>query len=160
MVAPTVSSPNRKYNRSDDGPDTTDDSNATDDSDATDDSTGGDDGTPRIASTDLAGDCPADADDHVVCYEAVVAHEHDLTGFELVLEPGSETVGCGETIAFKLLNRSETPFATNVYNWRLHKRVDGEWFHIAPQTHPEPLMPLAPGGTHAWRLTVVEDEVS
>lgn len=145
---------------SDDDPDTPDDSNATDDSDATDDSTGGSDETLRIASADLAGDCPAYADDHVVCYGAVVAHEHDFTGFELVLEPGSETVGRGETIRFELVNRSETPFATNFYNWRLHKRVEGEWFHIAPQMYPEPLMSLAPGGTHTWRLTVAEDEVS
>jgi hypothetical protein len=46
-----------------------------------------------------------------------------------------------------------------VHNWRLDKRVDGEWFHIAPQEYPEPLMAIDPGGTHTWRLAVADDAV-
>jgi hypothetical protein len=130
------------------------------DSDATGGSNTTDDEGPLIAATALAGDCPPYADDHVVCYDAVLAHERDIADFELVLEPGSETAERGDTVAFELTNRSETRFATNFYNWRLHKRVDGEWFHIAPQEYPEPLMAIDPGGTHTWRLTVAESAVT
>lgn len=138
------------------GTDPGDDGSNTD----TDDSTGTDGEIPLIASTDLAGECPAYPDDHVVCYDAVLAHERDVADFELVLEPESETVERGGTIAFELSNRSGRRFATNFYNWRLHKRVDGEWFDIAPQEYPEPLMFIDPGGTHVWRLTVAEDAVA
>ena len=131
-----------------------------DGSNGTDDSANPDDEPPLIASTDLAGECPSYPDEYVVCYDAVVAHERDIADFEVVLEPDPETVERGETIAFELANRSETRFATNFYNWRLHKRVDGEWFDIAPQEYPEPLMSIDPGGTHTWRLTVAEDAVA
>jgi hypothetical protein len=142
----------------DDGSNT--DADDTDDSNTTDDSTGTDGEIPLIASADLAGECPTYPDDHVVCYDAVFAHERDVADFELVLEPGSETVERGATIAFELSNRSGRRFATNFYNWRLDKRVDGEWFDIAPQEYPEPLMYLDPGGTHTWRLTVAGDAVA
>ena len=130
------------------------------DSNSPGDSDDPDDEAPLIASADLAGECPAYADDHVVCYDAVVAHDRDVEDFELVLEPEARTVGRGDTIAFELANRSGTRFATNFYNWRLHKHVDGEWFDIAPQEYPEPLMSIDPGGTHTWRLAVADDAVT
>jgi Tfp pilus assembly protein PilX len=94
-----------------------------------------------------------------VC-DAVAAHERAFEDFELVLEPGSDTVERGDTIAFELANRSERRFATNFYNWRLDKRVDGEWFHVAPQEYPEPLTALAPDEMHTWRLTAAESAVA
>lgn len=142
------------------GTDPDDDSNGTDDSTTTDDPNSPDDEAPLIASADLAGECPPYPDDHVVCYDAVVAHERDITAFELVLDPEARTVERGDTIAFELANRSATRFATNFYNWRLHKRVDGEWFDIAPGEYPEPLMSIDPGGAHTWRLAVAENAVT
>ena len=150
-----------EQNGDDDGTD--DGSNAPDD--PTDDDAAADDPAdeseaPLIAVADLAGECPPYPDDHVVCHDAVLAHERDAAEFELLLEPGSGTVERGGTIPFELANRSETRFATNFYDWRLHKRVDGEWFHVAPREYPEPLMSIDPGGTHTWRLTVAESAVA
>jgi hypothetical protein len=154
--------PNGDSARSDPDDDSngTDDSNTTGDPNTPDDSNAPDDEIPLIAAADLDGECPAYPDEHVVCYDAVLAHERDIGDFELVLEPGSDALERGETIPFELANRSETRFATNFYNWRLDKHVDGEWFDIAPQEYPEPLMSIGPGGTHTWRLTVAESAVA
>ncbi|SEO86708.1 hypothetical protein SAMN04487948_10655 [Halogranum amylolyticum] len=58
------------------------------------------------------------------------------------------------TVEFTLTNDTDVRFDTNFYAWRVWKRVDGEWFHVAPRAWNQPLMSLAPDESHAWTLTV------
>jgi hypothetical protein len=58
------------------------------------------------------------------------------------------------TFEFTLRNETDVRFDTNFYAWRVWKRVDGEWFHVAPQGWNDPLMALGPGDSHVWKLTV------
>lgn len=58
---------------------------------------------------------------------------------------------------FTLDNGTETLLNINFYQWRVWKRVDGEWFHVAPQGWPEPLHQLPPGESHAWSLACEHD---
>lgn len=55
---------------------------------------------------------------------------------------------------FALRNDTDARFAFNDYGWSVWKRVDGEWFRVAPRQWPEPLRYLGPGETHTWTLTV------
>jgi hypothetical protein len=58
------------------------------------------------------------------------------------------------TFEFTLTNETDVRFDTNFYAWRVWKRVDGSWFHVAPTAWPQPLMALEPGESHMWTLTV------
>lgn len=93
---------------------------------------------------------PFEAAQRVVCYEAV-----DPDAMPLVLVPERRPVRPDRSTEFTLRNRSDQRFQTNHYHWQLHKRVDGEWYYIAPESYPEPLTPLAAGEDHSWTLTVV-----
>ena len=58
------------------------------------------------------------------------------------------------TFEFTLTNGTDVRFDTNFYAWRVWKRVDGSWFHVAPTAWPQPLMTLEPAESHTWTLTV------
>lgn len=58
------------------------------------------------------------------------------------------------TFDVTLTNETDVRFDTNFYGWRVWKRVDGGWSHVAPQAYPEPLTPLGPGESHTWVVTV------
>ena len=101
-------------------------------------------------------DCPPfDDAKRVVCYGAV-----DTEAEPIVLVPERQSVQPEQPTEFTLRNRSQQQFNTNFYAWRLHKRVDGDWYHVAPRGWPEPLTPLDRGEQHTWTLTVTTDRVS
>ena len=99
--------------------------------------------------------CPEyDRVDRVVCYDGI-----DPDSADAYLEPDPRTVSAGESIEFTLYNRSDQTLQTNFYNWLVHKRVDGEWYHVAPRGSNDPLMTVQPGGSHTWTLTVDNDGI-
>lgn len=99
--------------------------------------------------------CPTYDDvDRVICYGAVDAEE-----MPAILEPSAREIGEGDPLTFALQNQSESTLQTNFYNWRLSKRVDGEWFWIEPREWPEPLMMLQPGESHEWTLTTDNESI-
>lgn len=75
----------------------------------------------------------------------------------IYLEPSVRTVTPGDSITFTLANGRDVPLQINFYQWRLHKQVDGEWFHVAPHEWPEPLMTLPQGEEHTWTVTPTTD---
>jgi len=97
----------------------------------------------------LPSECPV-TDDHVqrvVCYPG--------TDAPLVLTPSSDGISLPTgSISFTLANETDATFETNYYGWSLHKRVDGEWYHVAPGAVPEPAYRLSPGESHAWNMKV------
>lgn len=99
-----------------------------------------------------AVDCPAPDEGRAVCYP-----EH--ADAALSLTPGPETISLpsGET-TLTLANDTDHEYRTNFYGWTLSKRVDGEWYRIAPQYHPEPMHVLPSGTTHEWTLAVDNSE--
>ncbi|WP_206664909.1 hypothetical protein [Halorubrum salsamenti] len=136
-------------------------SNDTDEGDATT----GDDGetTPSDSAQsvpefpeDTASDAcpPFESAERVVCYEAV-----DPEALPIVLVPETQSVQPDRPAEFTLRNRSERRFETNYYHWQLYKRVDGDWYYIAPESWPEPLTPLAAGDDHTWTVTVATGRV-
>jgi hypothetical protein len=62
--------------------------------------------------------------------------------------------------AFTLENGIDRTFETNFYDWTLAKRVDGEWYYVAPRLVPEPLMRLEPGDDHEWTLTASSERAN
>lgn len=95
-------------------------------------------------------DCPFDADEieRVVCYP-------EQTDAPLALTPADDALSLptAET-TFTLANDTDYPFMLNFYDWGLHKRVEGEWYYIAPRMIPEPLHTLPSGETHEWSFSV------
>lgn len=81
-------------------------------------------------------------------YDAV-----DPTTAAIYLEPSTRTVSYGESISFTLANNRAEDLRINFYAWQVHKYVDGEWFHVAPQTVVQPLMTISAGEAHTWTLT-------
>lgn len=69
-----------------------------------------------------------------------------------VFEPvsGNDAV---ETIAFRLHNESGEVFTLNPYAWAVKRRVDGEWRHVAPDAHVEPLVEVPDGERYTWILS-------
>jgi hypothetical protein len=59
-----------------------------------------------------------------------------------------------DAVEFTLSNATDTRLDTNFYAWKVWKRVDGDWYHVAPRYWNVPLMQLAPGESHRWTLTV------
>jgi len=102
---------------------------------------------PQLGSP-KSGSCPSH-EERVVCYDEV-----DPTTTPMVLSPDTRSIEPDETIAFTLENGTDTEVKSNFYDWTLEKRVDGEWFRIAPAAVPEPLMTLRPGESHTWHLTI------
>ncbi len=58
-----------------------------------------------------------------------------------------------ETIAFTLHNETGGRFTLNPYAWAVKRREDGEWAHVAPDAHVEPLVEIPDGGTYTWVLS-------
>lgn len=123
---------------------------------STDDTPTGD--TPAQPDPDVGvpsdeSDCPVsdtDATVRVVCTPAGGSPPGG-TG----LTPTAETVALPtDTVGFTLSNATDTRLDTNFYAWKVWKRVDGDWFHVAPRYWNVPLMQLAPGESHRWTLTV------
>lgn len=96
------------------------------------------------------GDCPTYGDDvvRVVCTDAAPADA------PMTMIASDGTVAPPATVSFTLRNGTEVQYDINFYSWSLHKRVDGSWFRVAPGATPDPLMGLAPGEQHTWRLSV------
>jgi hypothetical protein len=99
-----------------------------------------------------AVDCPVPDEGRAVCHP-----EH--ADAALSLTPKPETVGlpAGET-TLTLANDTDHEYRANFYGWTLSKRVDGDWYRIAPQYSPEPLHVLPSGATHEWTLAVDNSE--
>ncbi|ELY92887.1 hypothetical protein C483_06115 [Natrialba hulunbeirensis JCM 10989] len=100
--------------------------------------------------------CPdyGDSVDRVVCYDAI-----DPETEPTYLEPSARTVEEGTTVEFTLTNDSDETLATNFYNWRVDKYVDGEWYRVAPLGHPDPLMYVEPSEQHTWTVTPDNDGI-
>lgn len=96
------------------------------------------------------GDCPTFGDDvrRVVCADAAPADA------PMVLEPSATDRELPATITFELTNGTDVGYDTNFYGWRLAKRVDGRWYHVAPTSWNQPLMRMAPGDSHAWHVSM------
>lgn len=58
------------------------------------------------------------------------------------------------TVDVTLRNETAVGLVTNFHHWGLWKRVDGEWFYLAPQYWPEPAMSLDTGESHTWTLSI------
>lgn len=111
-------------------------------------------GTPTRTDGGSTG-CPDyDRVERVVCYDDV-----DPDAVDAILEPSRRSLALGESVDFPLRNRSERTLQTNFYNWAVHKRVDGAWFHVAPRGHNDPLMTVPPGESHTWTLTLDDGDV-
>ena len=104
----------------------------------TDDTTGGPTDTATDGGTDAPdlraypGDCPTYGEDvaRVVCSDAAPDEA------PLRLTASETTVSLPATVEATLANDTDAEFRTNHYSARLHKRVDGEWFHVAPTAWP------------------------
>lgn len=110
--------------------------------------------TPQPAS---AVGCP-DADTygatHVVCSQNPPEEG-------LVFEPTPETASLPTaTVDCRLENTLDESFASNFYDWKLHRYKMGTWHFLGPFTVPMPLHGLAPGETHVRRLHVDNSDLS
>ncbi|SDR14669.1 hypothetical protein [Natronobacterium texcoconense] len=100
-------------------------------------------------------DCPAYGDrvDRVVCYGS---GDDD----HVFLEPSERKAAIGDdSIEFTLRNESDRRLATNFYNWRVDKRVDGDWYRVAPLGYNQPLMYVDPGESHTWTFTPTDEAI-
>ncbi|WP_049900101.1 hypothetical protein [Halococcus agarilyticus] len=99
------------------------------------------------------GDCPEYGDDvvKVICYD--VAPDDA----PMVMEPSRSSLDLPGEMAFTLHNGTDGVLQTNFYSARLHKRVGGEWYLVAPQGWPEPLTPLPAGESQTWTVSMSND---
>lgn len=97
-------------------------------------------------------DCPVPEQGRAVCYP-----EHAGAAISLTPDPETVELPAGET-TLALANDTNHEYRANFYGWQLSKRVDGEWFRVAPQFYPEPLHSLPAGDTHEWTLLVDNSE--
>ncbi|MDZ7700919.1 MAG: hypothetical protein U5J98_01990 [Halobacteriales archaeon] len=74
------------------------------------------------------------------------------------LRPTVERAELPAKLAFTFVNHSRGTVSGNPYFWRLWKRVDGRWFHVAPWGWPMPLLMLPPGGTRETSLAAFAGE--
>jgi hypothetical protein len=110
----------------------------------------------RFPDEEFPEDCPEYGGvDRVICYDAV-----DSETVPAVLEPSTRTIEASESIDFTLHNRSDLALKTNFYNWRIHKRVDGDWYRVAPRGYNEPLMTVSPGESHTWTVSIDNDGIA
>jgi len=110
----------------------------------------------QFEPVDAPGECPDYGTDYVVCYDAAADNLEKFSGY---LDPSATAFGPEEPVSFTLHNTSDRTLSTNFYDWRLHKRVDGQWYSVAPRFVNEPLMTVEPGDTHTWELTVDNDGI-
>ncbi|WP_415380664.1 hypothetical protein [Halosimplex sp. TS25] len=77
----------------------------------------------------------------------------------LVLEHSAASVALPDAeITFTLRNGTDRPFQTNFYDWALYRWEGGRYHRVAPQAVPQPLMQLAPGESHRWRVALGNDD--
>lgn len=104
---------------------------------------------PDVGTADPQGGPPFDGDVRRYVY-APAADDASLA-----IAPAEQSGSLPRAeFPFTLTNGTDATFSVNFYAWKLWKRVDGEWFHVAPRMWPQPLMTLGPGDAHTWRLTV------
>jgi len=105
------------------------------------------DGEPTTRPDPAAYPDYGDDVDRLVGYEAAAEDP------PILLTPSATEASLPSAeLSMTLRNRAERAFKTNFYGWVLHKRVDGDWYRVAPRYWPQPLMTLEPGGEHTWRL--------
>jgi hypothetical protein len=108
---------------------------------------------PELGVPPAESDCPVfdgDDTDRVVCTAAAGDPPEPMA-----LVPSVDSVETPEgRVAFTLRNDTDVRFDTNFYAWKVWKRVDGDWYHVAPRYWNVPLMSLEPGQSHEWTLTV------
>lgn len=73
------------------------------------------------------------------------------------LQPSVEHAELPAKVEYTFVNHSRRTVSGNPYFWRLWKRVDDQWFHVAPWGWPLPLLMLPPGGTQSWTLAAFDD---
>lgn len=95
-------------------------------------------------------DCPFESDG----VERVVCHPQQ-TDEPLVVTPSTDTVDLPNgSVTFTLTNDTTATYSVNFYDWGLHKRVDGQWFHVTPRLVPESLHQVPPGESHEWAVQI------
>lgn len=72
------------------------------------------------------------------------------------LRPSTEQAELPTKVEYTFVNHSRSVVSGNPSFWRLWKRVDGQWFHVAPWGWPAPLSRLPPGGTLDWTLAAFD----
>ena len=110
--------------------------------------------TDDTASPDLdtyPGDCPTYGASRVICASAAPDDA------PLRMTASTSTVGLPGEVEFTLHNGTDVEFRSNHYAARLHKGVDGEWFRIAPNGWPQPLMLMPAGTSHAWTVALAHE---
>ncbi|MFB6141708.1 MAG: hypothetical protein ABEJ30_00015 [Halorientalis sp.] len=113
------------------------------------------DNAPQLPTDSrFAGEpCPTFTDaDRTVCWHTATDPDVFLAPETEVFRPvsGNQEV---ETVTFTLHNVADEPFALNPYAWALKRREDGDWRHVAPDAHIEPLVEVPPGGSYEWVLS-------
>lgn len=109
-----------------------------------------------VESGEFAAGCPDYVStERVICWDAI--ESGSVPGF---LEPSGRTLSVDSDIAFTLHNKRDAPLQSNFYDWQVHKRVDDDWFHVAPLSWPEPLMTVDPGETHTWTVGMEDGVVA
>jgi hypothetical protein len=96
--------------------------------------------------------CPVGDDGRAVCYP-----EHEGTALSLTPSPETVSLPSDET-TLTLANDSGYEYRANFYGWTLSKRVDGDWYRVAPQFYPDPLHVLPSGNSHEWTFSVDNSE--
>jgi len=97
-------------------------------------------------------DCPLGDEGRAVCYP-------EQTGASLSLTPADDELDLpADSTTFTLANDTDYEYHANFYGWSASKRVDGEWFHVAPQFWPQPLHILPAGASHEWSFAVDNDQ--
>lgn len=104
-------------------------------------------GVPEVGIDPAPGDCPTF--DHTVVCTAAAPDDAPM-----VLSPSTTSPSLPGALTFELANGTSRPFVSNFYGWTLHRRVDGEWFRIAPVMWKQPIHRLPPGETHRWETTL------
>ena len=95
-----------------------------------------------------AVDCPVGEEGRAVCYP-----EHADAALSLTPDPETVDLPAGET-TLTLANDTDHDYRVNFYGWTLSKRVDDEWYRIAPMATLQPLHTLPADETHEWTLAV------
>lgn len=118
-------------------------------------------GTPSTETTGTDDPSELGVEDPAGCpsfgsnVERVVCAPDAPEGTPMALAPAEQSGALPRTeLSFSLTNGTDSRLTTNFYAWKIWKRVDGEWFHVAPRAWPVPAMTLEPGDSHAWTVTV------
>lgn len=103
---------------------------------------------PEIRDSAFESDpCPS-VGSETTCYHAFDAGAEPETVY---LVPASESLERpSASTAFTLYNGADRGFGMNPYEWRLMKRVEGGWRHVAPWMVVQPWTTVPPGGRHEW----------